>query len=780
MAVARMSAVIAGQINDDNDDDEIENEFPCPKVSGDILQKVVDYCTHYQEEEPMEKIETPLQGETIDAIVKPEWYVRYCEVDKEIMFQLVAAANYLNIKPLLDLTCLAVSVSVKGKTVKELREIFQFPAPPENNSNSPMNTSKRTSNQNTKSNNNDCGSSIGNNHNNSDNNSSKKRSHAEANLQPDHDDNDRQTKPTPLDFDHHHDEQQQQQQQQSSCSFSSSSSSSWEKILKQFPRCCPASNIEETSVFCNKFQATTSRTNTSNNSKTTRHNYLRHLISELSNLEESLPASPPAIYVRFDEDAPQYMRILMTGPHGTPYSLGLFCFDLYVPHNYPNSPPVMKLLTTGQGTVRFSPNLYANGTVCLSLLNTWEGPKWDKGQSTILQVLMSIQALILGAEHPYYLEPGHGGWEGQKSVSGNGGGSGIGEEAKKVPAHVRVFEDKIREGTLRYAMLDHIAMVNGSNSGSSNSPPAAKYKYLECFQDILQAHFYHHRQDIVEIAQTWAKAWNTHSHPKYKLDKYVQQLQEAVSKLDRPAFLDQEPADATSTAATATTAVVPRQENLLLDNHKNNDNNSHNDNNSNNAISRLKSLMEQAALQKDYIAAGRFQLEISYMEKHGTVASKIASKRQEMEQRASIKDYIGAGALQMQLQYLEQNQVLLTGLERRMFEAASQLDFCRAGKIQQQHRVLLMEDDEAVLDGGRGMDRLGGRFVGGSGGGGGVSSTAKGAIAAAKGAISKPPVTTAYDYENYEDEDDYYDEEDYEDEMHHVLFGGEGMYHGEY
>jgi SCF ubiquitin ligase, SKP1 component len=136
-----MSAVIAGQINDDDDDNEIENEFPCPKVSGDILQKVVDYCTHYQEE-PMEKIETPLQGETIDAIVRPEWYVRYCEVDREIMFQLVAAANFLNIKPLLDLTCLAVSVSIKGKTVEELREIFHLPAP--DNSNPSLNTSKQS------------------------------------------------------------------------------------------------------------------------------------------------------------------------------------------------------------------------------------------------------------------------------------------------------------------------------------------------------------------------------------------------------------------------------------------------------------------------------------------------------------------------------------------------------------------------------------------------------------------------------------------------------------
>jgi S-phase kinase-associated protein 1 len=122
-----MSQIIADQIGED-DSDEIEQDFPCPKVTGTILQKVIDYCTHYQEEE-MEEIENPLQGETVETIVKPEWFAKFCDVDREVMFQLVAAANFLNIKPLLDLTCLAVSVSIKGKTLEELKAIFHLPDP---------------------------------------------------------------------------------------------------------------------------------------------------------------------------------------------------------------------------------------------------------------------------------------------------------------------------------------------------------------------------------------------------------------------------------------------------------------------------------------------------------------------------------------------------------------------------------------------------------------------------------------------------------------------------
>ena len=46
------------------------------------------------------------------------------------------------------------------------------------------------------------------------------------------------------------------------------------------------------------------------------------------------------------------VRALITGPVDTPYSLGCFVFDFYFPAMYPNVPPVVKLVTTGNGTVR--------------------------------------------------------------------------------------------------------------------------------------------------------------------------------------------------------------------------------------------------------------------------------------------------------------------------------------------------------------------------------------------------------------------------------------------
>lgn len=68
-------------------------------------------------------------------------------------------------------------------------------------------------------------------------------------------------------------------------------------------------------------------------------------------------------------------------------------------------PPWCQVLlkTTGSGRVRFNPNLYNCGKVCLSLLGTWQGPGWDPIRSTLLQVLVSIQSLIM-VDDPYFNE----------------------------------------------------------------------------------------------------------------------------------------------------------------------------------------------------------------------------------------------------------------------------------------------------------------------------------------------------------------------------------------
>ena len=99
------------------------------------------------------------------------------------------------------------------------------------------------------------------------------------------------------------------------------------------------------------------------------------------------------------------LRACVLGAESTPYAHGAFLFDILLPASFPDAPPRVTFLTTGGGAWRANPNLYHNGMVCLSLLGTWEGPGWEARTSTLLQLLVSLQALVLNDE-PYFNEPG--------------------------------------------------------------------------------------------------------------------------------------------------------------------------------------------------------------------------------------------------------------------------------------------------------------------------------------------------------------------------------------
>lgn len=112
---------------------------------------------------------------------------------------------------------------------------------------------------------------------------------------------------------------------------------------------------------------------------------------------------PPGLFVVPDENDITVIHALITGSFDTPYEGGFFYFLIRCPPDYPIRPPRVKLMTTGGGTVRFNPNLYKNGKICLSILGTWTGPCWSPAQS-LASVLISIQSLL--NEKPYHNEPG--------------------------------------------------------------------------------------------------------------------------------------------------------------------------------------------------------------------------------------------------------------------------------------------------------------------------------------------------------------------------------------
>ncbi|KAG2625842.1 probable ubiquitin-conjugating enzyme E2 24 isoform X3 [Panicum virgatum] len=115
---------------------------------------------------------------------------------------------------------------------------------------------------------------------------------------------------------------------------------------------------------------------------------------------------PDGIHVRVFEERMDLLRACIVGATGTPYHDNLFFFDIFFPPDYPHEPPSVHYHSGG---LRLNPNLYESGKVCLSLLKTWTGTGnevWNPDNSTVLQLLLSLQALVLN-EKPYFNEAGY-------------------------------------------------------------------------------------------------------------------------------------------------------------------------------------------------------------------------------------------------------------------------------------------------------------------------------------------------------------------------------------
>ena len=95
---------------------------------------------------------------------------------------------------------------------------------------------------------------------------------------------------------------------------------------------------------------------------------------------------------------------MIIGSENTPYQNGLFFFELnFDKDKHPYVPPKATFYQ-GIRQIRFHPNFYSNGKVCLSLLNTWEGPKWSACQ-TLLSLVTVIASLF--DDNPLVHEPGY-------------------------------------------------------------------------------------------------------------------------------------------------------------------------------------------------------------------------------------------------------------------------------------------------------------------------------------------------------------------------------------
>jgi S-phase kinase-associated protein 1 len=103
------------------EDTGMDHPIPLPNVSSKILAKVIEYCKYHVDNQKAGDDKPATSEDEIKA-----WDLDFVKVDQATLFDLILAANYLNIKNLLDLTCQTVADMIKGKTPEEIRKTFNI------------------------------------------------------------------------------------------------------------------------------------------------------------------------------------------------------------------------------------------------------------------------------------------------------------------------------------------------------------------------------------------------------------------------------------------------------------------------------------------------------------------------------------------------------------------------------------------------------------------------------------------------------------------------------
>jgi len=98
----------------------LEDETPIPllNITGAILDKVIKYCEHHKDDAPAPEYQPGAEIVGFDA--------DFVKVDQSTLFEMILAANFLDIKPMLDLTCKTVAKMITGKTPEEIRAQFNI------------------------------------------------------------------------------------------------------------------------------------------------------------------------------------------------------------------------------------------------------------------------------------------------------------------------------------------------------------------------------------------------------------------------------------------------------------------------------------------------------------------------------------------------------------------------------------------------------------------------------------------------------------------------------
>jgi len=122
-AVAERSMLIKNMM-EDLGEENIDSAVPIPNVNEQVLKKVIEWCEHHKNDPvTTQDDDSDSRKKTTDI---EEWDQKFMQVDQEMLFEIILASNYLDIKPLLDVGCKTVANMIKGKSPEEIRKTFNI------------------------------------------------------------------------------------------------------------------------------------------------------------------------------------------------------------------------------------------------------------------------------------------------------------------------------------------------------------------------------------------------------------------------------------------------------------------------------------------------------------------------------------------------------------------------------------------------------------------------------------------------------------------------------
>ena len=188
----------------------------------------------------------------------------------------------------------------------------------------------------------------------------------------------------------------------------------------------------------------------------------RRILADIKNIESD-DIRKQGIYYKMNEGDITKGTALVIGPSDTPYEGGYYFFSIQFPNDYPFTPPAMLTLTQ-DGRTRFNPNMYREGKVCLSLLNTWHvGDRWSGCQSLSTLLLCILTSVLV--DKPLTNEPGF--------------------ETRGAGPEGELYSRMILHANLETAFLKMLV-----------SPP----NFAVQFYDVMAEHFHKNRQRMIDHA----------------------------------------------------------------------------------------------------------------------------------------------------------------------------------------------------------------------------------------------------------------------------------------